>query len=130
MVTLSKKIVSEKDEIWLDEGNMAHIRVFEGFDFDEKDLARQFRTYGQLGLNENNRRPVLVDATLGFTINKEARDLVGKESGAYFSACAVVSDSLATRMIVNFFNSFYNFGLPIKLFSNEAQALKWLKQYQ
>ena len=130
MPSPNEKIISEKDEIWFDENQIARIRIFEEVELEEKDMERQFESYEKLGINENNLKPVVVDASLGFTINKEARELTAKRTKFYFNAAAVVSNSLSTRLIINFLNSFYNFGLPIKLFRTEKEALKWIAKYK
>jgi hypothetical protein len=124
-----QKIISAKDEMWLGEDRIARIVIYEGFDFEEADLARQFETYSYLGLGPHNKRPVLVNALPGFVMNKEARDLAASQSKLFFTASAVVSGALSTRIFVNFLASFYDFGLPIKLFATEEEALVWLKKY-
>lgn len=124
-----KRITSAKDEIWLGDDGIARILIYEGFDFDEEDLTRQFKAYQQLGLGPDNKRPVMVSAVHGFLMKKEARDLAGSQSKLYFKASAVVSGTLSSRIIINFLGSFYDFGLPIKLFGTEEEALTWLKKY-
>ena len=123
----TEKIISEKDSIWLDENNIVRIKINEGFDFSEEDVQRQFDSYSKLGVGENNKALLLVDATADFIMFKEARELSAKKSKDYFIAAAIISNSLSTRLLINFLNSVYNFGIQLKLFSNEKDALKWLK---
>lgn len=129
MVNPNKKIISDKDEIWMDKDSIARITVLEGHEFDESDINRQFQSYRTLGISESNTRPIVVDARHGFTIGKEVRDRMAKDTKLLFSAAAVIGNSLSTRIIINFLNSFYDFGLPIKLFDNEQDALIWARRY-
>jgi len=127
-MTISPKILSEKETIWLDENGFIRIKPNDGFEFNESDVQRQFESYGKLGINTHNKAKLLVDATYDFQMNKEARDIAAKKAKEYFIATAIVSNSFATRLLVNFLNSFYNFGLPIKMFSTENEAINWLKK--
>lgn len=125
----NSRITSDKDEIWLDENSVLRIKVNDGFDFDEEDIRRQFKAYKKLLEGIGSVRPVLVDARGNFNMAREARDLAAKTSRQYFNACAIISASLATRIIVNFLNSFYVFGFPIRMFACEQQAKEWLEQF-
>lgn len=129
MAAIKGRIISEKEEIWMDEKRILRIKVNDGFDFDEADMRRQYNAYKQLLGPGGEVRPVLVDASGNFNIAREARDLAATLSKDYFNACAIVSTSLATRIVVNFLNSFYVFGLPIRMFACEQQARKWIEHY-
>ena len=129
MVVINRRIISDKEEIWLDDKEILRIRVNEGCDFDEQDMLRQFNAYKKLVAGKRAIRPVLVDAPGDFIMDKAARELVAKTTGNYFNACAIISGSLATRIIVNFLNSFYQFGYPIRMFDCEQQAMEWLEQF-
>jgi hypothetical protein len=127
-VTTTEKINTLKDSIWIDKNGFTRVKPNEGFEFDEKDVQRQFDTYSSLGVNPDNRSPLLVDATYDFEMTKEARELSAQKAKEYFTAAAIVSNSFTTRLLINFLNSFYNFGIPIKMFSNEAEATEWLRE--
>jgi hypothetical protein len=129
-VTLTEKITHQKDTIWIDKDGFVRIAPNEGFEFDEKDVERQFNTYNQLGVTYTSRHPLLVVAAYDFAMTKEARDLAAKKAKDYFTAAAIVSNSFSVRLLINFLNSFYNFGIPIKMFPTEAEAAVWLKQMQ
>jgi hypothetical protein len=124
----SKKISSQKDTIWIDENGFMRIKPNDGFEFNESDVQRQFESYSKLGIGTTKKVKLLVDATFDFQMNKEARDIAAKKAKEYFIATAIVSNSFTTRLLINFLNSFYNFGLPIKMFSTEKEAIKWLKE--
>jgi hypothetical protein len=129
-LTTTEKITTPKDSIWIDKFGFTRIRPNEGFEFDEKDVQRQFDTYTQLGVSPTNRAPLLVEAIHDFEMTKDARELSAAKAKEYFTAAAIVSNSFTTRLLINFLNSFYNFGIPIKMFSTESEASDWLKERQ
>lgn len=114
----------------MDENGFIRISPNDGFEFDEKDVERQFMIYSQLMLKSNKKALLLVDATNDFEMTKEARELSAKKAKEYFIAAAIVSNSFTTRLLINFLNSFYNFGIPIKMFALESDATKWLQEKQ
>lgn len=62
------------------------------------------------------------------TINKEARDnAVTMEDKAMTGASAVVVNSLPYKLIANFYLQFNKPKRPYKVFSNEEDAITWLK---
>lgn len=62
------------------------------------------------------------------TINKEARDnAVIMEDKAMTGASAVVVNSLPYKLIANFYLQFNKPKRPYKVFSNEEDAITWLK---
>jgi len=65
----------------------------------------------------------------GATITDKARDFwVAKKKGNPVIAEAVVAKSLAHKLIVNFLVKFFNPGRPMKVFTNEPEAVKWLQK--
>lgn len=128
MQDTTKKIVSEKEEIWLEKDNIIWIKVMEGSEFDEKDVKRHFASYSELGFGKNKKALLFADGRANFTMTKEARDFGARQSKEFFIAIAIISNSLPTRMLINFLNSFYDFGIPLKLFADEKEALLWLQK--
>ena len=105
-ITTSEKITSEKDIIWLDENGIIRITLKEGFEFDETDVQRQFDSYTKLGIGIQNKALLLADASVEFVMTKEARELSSQKAKEYFIAGAIISRSVATRLLINFLNSF------------------------
>ncbi len=125
-MTTTEKITSNKESIWIDTNCFARISPKNGIEFDETDVERHFEIYLKLGVDVKKRMPLLVDATNDFEMTKGARELSAQKGKEYFSAIAVISNSFTTRLLINFLNSFYSFGIPLKMFVSEAEALKWL----
>ncbi len=73
--------------------------------------------------------PCLIDIKGLKAVDGEARAYMAKEGGQLMKAGALITDSMYTKMLGNIFFVVNKPKVPGKLFSNEAAALKWLKQY-
>lgn len=63
--------------------------------------------------------------------SKESRNFNGSdEVMKYSSAIAFLSDNLAKKLLANFFILFFKKNKPMQFFANEAEAIKWLKQFK
>ena len=75
--------------------------------------------------------PVLIDARKVNSITKEARDYFASVEGSSFIvASALVLDSVVGKFLGNFFLQINKPKVPLRLFTNEGEALNWLKQYK
>lgn len=73
--------------------------------------------------------PLLIDARGIRSMTREARNLFslkGRSSGA--KAFAIVIDSSISKVVGNFFMGLNKPEVPARLFTDEAEALKWLKK--
>lgn len=125
----TEKIRTPYNEIWFDAQGILHVRATEQEEIDLDEVKACFAVYGQLGCRQKKVLQ-LMDARIGLTMSKEARDFVAKEGVNYFIASAVVSDSLSVRLVINFFNFFYKHKVPLRLFGKEEEALKWLNKFR
>jgi hypothetical protein len=63
--------------------------------------------------------------------DKESREFnASKEVTQYCSAMAFLSDSIAKKLLANFFISMYKDNVQMKFFNSEAEAYKWLSQFK
>lgn len=63
--------------------------------------------------------------------SRDARQrLSDKDAGEGITAVAVIIQSKTHRILYNFFTSIYKDPSPTRLFTDEAEALKWLQQYK
>jgi hypothetical protein len=61
-------------------------------------------------------------------VSPEARELAAnKELSKNRTSLAFVTDSLAHKLVVNFFIKFNRPSTPTKLFTDEEEAIRWLK---
>ena len=78
-------------------------------------------------LQNNQKMKILVDSRGLFNITKEARDYAAEDRHAELSiAMALVSDSLPTKLMMNFFIKFNRPKTPTKMFTDVDKALEWL----
>jgi hypothetical protein len=80
-------------------------------------------------LAAGGKHPLLIDSRNIRSISKEARDFFSmnnRESSVI--AFAIIIDSPLSRIIGNFFMGLNKPRVPARLFSNEEEAIEWLKQ--
>ncbi len=75
--------------------------------------------------------PILLTGGDFMNQDKESREFNGSpEVIQYCSAMAFISDSLAKKLLANFFISINKDKVPMKFFNNEKDALIWLSQFK
>lgn len=92
-------------------------------DAKENTVAVETFYYGK-------KYPLIIDARGVKSISKEARDhfsLRGRES--VVNAFAIIISSPLSRIIGNFFMGLNKPTVPMRLFENEKDAIKWLKPF-
>ena len=82
-------------------------------------------------LTQNATVIVLADARHHCSITSEARKYFAEHSVRNrFTAVAVLSNSLPVRILLNFYVNVDRPEIPTKLFSEETEALEWLRLQQ
>jgi hypothetical protein len=127
MVALGK-IKTKMNEIWIDDEGFLILKPQEGAELDLEEVKICFESYKKLGVGPDNKVLEIIDAREG-SMTSEARTYAAEVGGDYFIAAAIISDSLAVRLIVNFFNNFYRQTVPFKMFSTQEEAKKWLRTF-
>ncbi len=114
-------------KLWLDEGGIVHELFSPKTDVTIQD-AKQSMAVG-LELSEGADFAWLVDITQMKSITKEAREYFGKVENSHMKAVALVTSSPVSKVFGNFFLRFNKPKLPVRLFSSEKQAIRWLKEF-
>lgn len=71
--------------------------------------------------------PLLIHMTNVKHVTKEAREyFASKEGCKKIKSCAIITNSIVTRVIANFFLTLNKPLVPTKLFTNEEHAKQWL----
>lgn len=124
------KVVRTKiNEKYVDTEGILRIKVIEGAHIDMTSLKEDGEV--NLELTNNKKALALYDSRAFFTIEPEAREYL--RSGILDPtriATAVLTDRLATKLLVNFFIRFNKPKTPMKMFTCELQALKWLNSFK
>ncbi len=97
------------------------------FDLDAAKIAVKER----IDACKGESYPLLVDARDVSSITKEARDYFASPEGTVLiSASALVLDSVLNRFLGNFFLQINKPKVPLRLFTNIEDAVKWLQQFK
>lgn len=127
MVAL-KKIKTKLNEIWIDDEGFLNLKSMEGAELDLNEVKICFEIYKELGVGPDNKVLELIDARDG-SMTMEARSYAAELGGDYFIAAAIISNSLAVRIVVNFVNTLYTNTVPFKMFATEEDARIWLRTF-
>lgn len=72
---------------------------------------------------------MLTDASNSGESTKEIRDYAAVEFPKFIKAIAIISKSALGKMLANLFFNIKSQPYPTKMFNDEQEARKWLKQY-
>lgn len=111
------------------ENNVLFIIIKEGAEIGVDEILESKQA--RIDLQQNNPIKVLVDLRGLFHITNEAREIAAEAKNSEMSiAMALVSNSLGTRLISNFFIKFNKPKRTTKMFNSKEKALNWLMQYK
>ena len=93
--------------------------------------AAKVTVASRLEVSKGISYPMMVDGREVSAISKEARDYFAIGDGAsLLLATALVIDSVLGRFIGNFFLQINKPKVPIRLFADDKEAIKWLQQFK
>ena len=122
------KAITKSETIVLDPSGIAKCCVHKGYFLNLEDARENLEAVRQFG--NGKRVAVLVDIRDAKGASKECRAYFASEEAAKIqSACALLVASPLSRLIGNFFIGLNKTKFPTKLFSNEAEAMDWLKNF-
>lgn len=124
-----RRIETKLNQIWIDDEGFLILKPQEGAELDLDEVKACFRAYDQLGIGPHNKVLEIIDARDG-SMTTEGRAYAAENGKNYFIAAAIISDSLAVRLVVNFFNTFHKQLVPFKMFKNEEDAREWLRTFR
>jgi hypothetical protein len=128
-MTATQKLKTNYNEIWIDDEGFLMLKPTPGVELDLEEVKAYFEAYKSLGIGPDNKVLEIIDARDG-SMSSEARTFAAENGKDFFIASAIISDSLAVRMVVNFFNTFYSQVVPFKMFANEKDAREWLRTFK
>lgn len=122
-----KEFIDDRFSIRLDDGIVFVEWFYDYITYDFVDAGIRLRKE----ITEGKEYPMLSDIRRIKSGSREARQrLSDKDAGEGISAVAVLVKSKTHRILYNFFTSIYKDPAPTRLFTDEAEALKWLQQYK
>jgi hypothetical protein len=115
--------------LWLGEDGIVRIIHHPDVEVTLADAEDTMAAY--LKLYQGKRRPLLVDTKSMKSLAREARHYYASEEAARVaSAVAIIVGTPVSKVLGNFYLGLSNPHLPTRLFSDEDEALAWLKGYR
>ncbi|HXB40311.1 MAG TPA: STAS/SEC14 domain-containing protein [Bacteroidia bacterium] len=113
---------------WMGEDGIARTVVKKNAEVKLKEAVEN--TEAVFSLFKDKKFPLLIDSRYIKYITKEARDHFSINNRETVIICfGILIDSPLSRVIGNFFMGLNKPSVPAKLFTNEEEALKWLKKF-
>lgn len=82
-----------------------------------------------LKVGNGQKLPHLITASKFVIMEKEVMEFVSTEANKYGKADAFVIQTLAQKIIANFYIKFHKPKVPTKFFQSKEKALNWLKTF-
>ena len=115
---------------WMGKDGIAHTKVKPLAEVTIKEAEENSDVVNSFIDQTKKRYPLLIDSRNIKSMSKEARDYFSVQNRVTsINSFAVVIDSPLSRIIGNFFMGLNKPSVPAKLFTNEEEAIRWLKQY-
>lgn len=115
------------DNFLRDDGILV-VQIKEGIEVDILGVKENFEA--TFRMTESTRCLTLIDARCIFTSTQEARDYTAMHASHYRIAHAALINSLANRIVGNFYINFNKPCVPTKLFTSNNEAIKWLNTFR
>jgi hypothetical protein len=113
--------------IYQPENHLVIISPNDGAVIDLEEYNLEFKLTHEL--TNGVKAAVLVRTSSFLTVTKDTREeSLNPEKEKYIIAQAILVKNLANQLIGNFYIKFQNPRVPNKLFTDEDEALKWLRQ--
>lgn len=103
------------------------VQIREGVEIDIEGVKENFEATLKI---TNTECLALIDARCIFTSTQEARDYTAINASQYRIAKAVLINSLANRIVGNFYINFSKPVVPTRLFTSYHEAIKWLNSFR
>ena len=123
------KIKLEFCEVFLRDDGILQIIIFPHVDVTVDHVRTMIRA--SFELTGNKMVPIIMFLGEFSSFGKEAREFsANPENENVAKAIAYVIDNMGHRLIINFYVKINKPVKPIKTFSNEAEAIKWLSKFK
>ena len=129
MLQLESIIYTRTFRTWMGEDGIARTFVLDNAEVKIED-ARE-NSIAVNSLYKGQKFPLLVNITAIHSITREARSHFSvKDRETNITAFAIVVKSELGKIIANFFFRLNKVGVPARMFTDEFQALEWLRKYK
>lgn len=113
--------------MFIDDNGIIHQSHYPQSEVTIKDVKKEVATYPILS---NNRKVfVLIDLSNVKSVEKRARDYLASDATAKFVlAAALVTPTMVSKVMGNFFLGLNKPQIPVKLFISKEDGVEWLMQ--
>lgn len=126
---MKSPIYTRTAKIWLDEHGICRFDVQSGKCLELEDAREAFQAV--LSLCDGSLPSILIDVRYMQAISKEAREFFSqKDNTRRIALLAFLVDSPLSTLLVNFYIGLNPPGIPTKLFTQEEEAIQWLKGHR
>lgn len=81
-------------------------------------------------INDGLKRPFLADARKLKKVEKEAREFYASAAtGDVCEAVAIMAETRVSKVLINFFMKINKPAYPMRMFTDEEEAIEWLKTF-
>ncbi|MGZ3862925.1 MAG: DUF7793 family protein [Bacteroidia bacterium] len=115
--------LSAKFSLLLIEPGIIKLSVIEGIELEQEDARQMIESAVKMA--EGKDYAILFDANRSGNISYEAREEFARSKKR--KAVAIVTNSLANKLIGNFFINFHKPLSSSRIFNDEKSALEWLR---
>ena len=116
-------VETKKFNLVLMEPQIIKLTVVDGIELEQQDAIAMIAE--EVTLANGNPYAILFDAHISGTISFEAREEFAKSKKR--KAVAIVTNSLANKLLGNFFINFHKPSSSSRIFSTEEAAIEWLR---
>jgi hypothetical protein len=110
------------------EGGIIIVRYKEEAEIELDDVIEHSKILKEI--TNGVKMPILVDGRKAHAVSPEAREFAASpQESALRSAQALLVNSLAAKLVANFYINFNKPLHPVKVFKTEKAAIKWLQEY-
>ena len=114
---------------WLGSDGIVRTKVKPGAEIELKHARENSRVVNSF--ESQNGFPMIVDTTEIKSISKAARDHFSlRNRDSKVISIAILRDSTIGNMVANFFIGLNKPAVPVKLFDNEKEAVKWSMKFK
>lgn len=115
-------------KVWVGEDGICRIVHEPNADVTLEDAQQTMAAYNKV--RGGKRLPLFIDTKTQRSFSREARKYyASEEAAAAASAAAIIVGTPVSRVLGNFYLGVSNPHLPSRIFTDEDEALAWLKGY-
>ncbi|MFH1795906.1 MAG: hypothetical protein ABIK36_06570 [Pseudomonadota bacterium] len=114
--------------VWVGDDGIARIIHLPGAEVTLADAQETMAAYQKL--NNGRRLPLFIDTKKMKSLSRDARQFyASEEAAACASAAGIIVGTPVSRVLGTFYLGLSNPKLPSRLFSDDDEALAWLKGF-